>query len=65
MLISESFKDYYLLCERHNNVSASVNQNVKQIIQSLADHIKKNFAVDLETLLVGSSCSLTKLDTMA
>lgn len=41
------FLDYYLLCERHNNVSASVNQNVKLIIKALVKSLKKNLGEKL------------------
>ena len=48
MRYSESFLDYYLLCERHNNVSASVNQNVKKITKDLADSFRTNLAPNLK-----------------
>lgn len=45
--MKQSFLSYYLLCERHNNVSYSVNHNVALIIKSIAKHFRDNLADEL------------------
>ena len=41
MKLYSNFLNYYLLCERHNNVQQSVNKNVKVIMKSLVKDFKE------------------------
>ena len=47
MKLYQSFLDYYLLCEKHGNVSQSVNGNVKLIIKSIVKDFKEKLGKQL------------------
>lgn len=50
MAVNFGFLDYWMICERHSNVSQSINQNVKTIMKSMVEKFKEDFGQELTNL---------------